>query len=140
MSIAEDLMKTLLEQLKTIANTETIIGDAFQAGNVSIIPVSRISMGIGVGGGGQAQQGEGVGGGGGVKVEPIAFLVIKDHNVSLLNVGRGKGLDALYEKIPELIDKVVEKVSQKTARPETEERVERPSPGAPGFTPGLQTP
>ncbi|TAK07995.1 MAG: sporulation protein [Candidatus Manganitrophaceae bacterium] len=140
MSIAEDLMKTLLEQLKTIANTETIIGDAFQAGNVSIIPVSRISMGIGVGGGGQSQQGEGVGGGGGVKVEPIAFLVIKDHNVSLLNVGRGKGLDALYEKIPELIDKVVEKVSQKTARPEAEERVERPSPGAPGFTPGLQTP
>lgn len=140
MSIAEELMKTLLEQLKVIANTDTIIGEAFQAGNVSIIPVSRISMGIGVGGGGQSQQGEGVGGGGGVKVEPIAFLVVKDQNVSLLNVGKGKGLDALYEKVPELIDKVVEKVSQKVGKPEAEERVERPSPGAPGFTPGLQTP
>ncbi len=140
MSIAEDLMKTLLEQLKAIANTETIIGDAFQAGSVSIIPVSRVSMGIGVGGGGQSQQGEGVGGGGGVKVEPIAFLVVKEHNVSLLNVGRGKGLDVLYEKVPELIDKVVEKVSQRDGKKEAEERKERSSPGAPGFTPGLQTP
>ncbi|MBI3805023.1 MAG: sporulation protein [Nitrospirae bacterium] len=140
MSIAEELMKTLLEQLKAIASTDTIIGEAFLAGGVSIIPVSRISMGIGVGGGGQSQQNEGVGGGGGVKVEPIAFLVVKDQSVSLMNVGRGKGLDVLYEKLPELIDKMVEKATQKTKKAEPGMAGETTRPSAAGFSPGLQTP
>ncbi|MFQ5780851.1 MAG: GerW family sporulation protein [Nitrospiria bacterium] len=113
MDTAEDLVKSILEQLRVIASTETIIGDPFQAGDTSIIPVSRVSMGIGVGGGGQPQLGEGSAGGGGVKVEPIAFLVVKDQGVSLLNIGRGKGIDAIYEKVPELVDKIVEGISER---------------------------
>jgi uncharacterized spore protein YtfJ len=141
MNIAEDLMKSLLEQLKVIATTETIVGEPFKAGEISIIPVSRVSMGIGVGGGGQSQQGEGVGGGGGVKVEPIAFLVIKDHSVSLLNVGKGKGLDALYEKIPDLIDKVVENISEKMGKKKDQPETKKdPYSGAAGFSPIIQTP
>lgn len=144
MNIAEDLMKTLLEQLKVIATTDTIVGEAFKAGEISIIPVSRVSMGIGVGGGGgQNQKGEGVGGGGGVKVEPIAFLVVKDHSVSLLNIGKGKGLDALYEKVPELIDKVVENISEKMGKKTVvETEIKRdPYPGTPpGLSPSMQTP
>lgn len=114
MDAALELSETLLKQLKVIASTDTIIGDPFQAGDISIIPVSRVSMGVGVGGGGQRKQGEGmVGGGGGVKVEPIAFLVVKDQNVSLLNIGRGKGIDAIYEKVPEVVDKIVGEVSRR---------------------------
>lgn len=113
MDHAEDLVKSLLDELKVIASTETIIGNPFQAGDTSIIPVSRVSMGIGVGGGGQDQQRKGVAGGGGVKVEPIAFLVVKDQGVSLLNIGRGKGLDAIYEKVPELVDKIVQEISER---------------------------
>lgn len=141
MNIAEDLMKSLLDQLKVIATTDTIVGEPFKAGEISVIPVSRVSMGIGVGGGGQSQRGEGVGGGGGVKVEPIAFLVVKDHSVSLLNIGKGKGLDALYEKVPELIDKVVENISEKMGKKKEEADVKRdPYPGAAGFSPTMQTP
>jgi uncharacterized spore protein YtfJ len=141
MSITEELMKSLLDQLKVIATTETIVGEAFQVGDVSIIPVSRISMGIGVGGGGQSQQAEGVGGGGGVKVEPIAFLVVKDHSVSLLNVGRGKGLDALYEKVPELIDKVVENISERLGKGKREPEIKtEPYTGTADLSPGMQTP
>jgi uncharacterized spore protein YtfJ len=114
MDRAEDLLKSLLDELNVIASTETIVGKPFQAGDSSIIPVSRVTMGIGVGGGGsQNEQRRGVGGGGGVKVEPIAFLVVKDQGVSLLNIGRGKGLDAVYEKIPELVDKIVDEISEK---------------------------
>lgn len=141
MNIAEDLMKSLLEQLKVIATTETIVGEPFKAGDISIIPVSRVSMGIGVGGGGQSQKGEGVGGGGGVKVEPIAFLVVKDHSVSLLNVGKGKGLDALYEKVPELIDKVVDNISERIGKKKDEPGIKKdPYPGATGFSPIIETP
>ena len=127
MSIAEDLMKSLLEQLKVIATTETIVGEPFKAGEISIIPVSKVSMGIGVGGG--------------VKVEPIAFLVVKDHSVSLLNVGKGKGLDALYEKVPELIDKVVENISERIGKKKDEPGAKNePYPGPAGFSPIIQTP
>lgn len=136
MSVAEEMMKSLLEQLKIIATTETIVGAPFLAGDISIIPVSRVSMGIGVGGGGQAPGSEGVGGGGGVKVEPIAFLVVKDHGVSLLNVGRGKGMEALYEKVPDLIEKVVERVSEKFGKKrEAPEMKAEPRPSAGGFAP-----
>ncbi len=140
MTIAEDLMKSLLDQLKVIATTETIVGEPFKAGEVSIIPVSRVSLGIGVGGGGQNQKGEGVGGGGGVKVEPIAFLVVKDHSVSLLNIGKGKGLDALYEKLPELIDKIVENISEKVGKKSEPGVKKAPHPGTTGFSPIIQTP
>lgn len=110
MKISEDLMKALLEQMQVIARTETIVGEEFVAGGMTIIPVSRVSLGIGVGGGG-TEGVKGNGGGGGIRVEPIAFLVIREESVSLLNVGRGKGMEAVYEKIPELVDKIVEKVS-----------------------------
>ncbi|MFQ5580257.1 MAG: GerW family sporulation protein [Nitrospiria bacterium] len=113
MEHAEELARSLLDELKVIASTETIIGKPFQAGDSAIIPVSRVTMGIGVGGGGPNDQSRGVGGGGGVKIEPIAFLSVKGESISLLNIGRGKGLDAIYEKVPELVDKIVEEVSEK---------------------------
>ncbi|HET6370180.1 MAG TPA: spore germination protein GerW family protein [Nitrospiria bacterium] len=132
MNISEDLMKVLLEQMKVIAKTETIVGEAFAAGGTTIIPVSRVSLGVGVGGGGSDGM-KGNGGGGGIKVEPIAFLVVRGESVSLLNVGRGKGLDFLFEKAPDLVDKLVEKVSEGIKkRREGEEDSEHPTDGRTG--------
>jgi uncharacterized spore protein YtfJ len=112
MDVSEDLMKVLLDQMKVIARTETIVGQEFTAGGMTIIPVSRVSLGVGVGGGGSDGL-KGNGGGGGIRVEPIAFLVVREESVSLLNIGRGKGMEALYEKVPDLVDKVVEKISDR---------------------------
>jgi uncharacterized spore protein YtfJ len=134
MDVSEDLMKVLLDQMKVIARTETIVGQEFTAGGMTIIPVSRVSLGVGVGGGGS----DGLkanGGGGGIRVEPIAFLVVREESVSLLNIGRGRGMEALFEKVPDLVDKVVEKVSDRIGGRRVEEPVHGRTDGEQGAGP-----
>ena len=50
-SVPESLIKTLLDEFRSIAKTETIIGKEFQAGEFTLIPISRVTLGIGAGGG-----------------------------------------------------------------------------------------
>jgi hypothetical protein len=57
-----------------------------------------------------------------------------------LNVGRGKGLDALYEKVPELIDKIVENISEKVGKKSEPGAKKEPYPGTAGFSPVTDTP
>lgn len=48
-SVPEALIKTLLDAFKSIAKAETIIGREFQAGELSLIPISKVTLGIGAG-------------------------------------------------------------------------------------------
>lgn len=127
-SVAESLIRTLLEEFKSIAKTETIIGKDFQAGEFTLIPVSRVSLGVGGGGasgGTKAEQtGEGGGGGGGIRLSPIAFIVVKDGEISFHGIKKGTTIEAVFEKIPEMAEKIMEKVREKRAvkREEKKER------------------
>ncbi len=105
----EELTNKVLEQLKTIAQTETVIGQQFNIGEFTCVPIIRINLGFGSGGaGGEApKQGKGTGGGigGGVTISPVAFLVTRGDWIQILNVGKGKGVESILEKIPDIIDK-----------------------------------
>ena len=46
-----DIIKTAMDQIQTISKTETVIGEPIQAGEVILIPVSRLSVGFAAGGG-----------------------------------------------------------------------------------------
>ena len=109
-STAEQILKTLLDEIKTIARTETILGDPITVGANTIIPVCRIMFGFGAGGGeGEIEAkkggGSGGGGGGGVRVEPAAFIVIKGEEVTVLGAKPGK-LEGLFEAVPGVIEKI----------------------------------
>jgi uncharacterized spore protein YtfJ len=114
---ATDLIKALLEGFKGVAKTETIIGEGIKAGEFTCLPVSKISLGIGARAGTQQVKttgGSGGGGGGGICVEPIAFLVIKDGEVSILNLRRMPAMvEAFFGKIPDLVEKAVNIVKGK---------------------------
>lgn len=88
-NIAETI-KDALNEARTMADSQTIIGDPIEVGETTIIPVSKISVGIGLGGGTYGKQktnNAGVGGTG-VTIAPVAFIVVgKDGKASLLNVG-----------------------------------------------------
>jgi uncharacterized spore protein YtfJ len=116
---AEALIKTLMEEIKSITKTETILGDPINLGNNTIIPVCRIMVGFGAGGGeGEMQEkkgGSGGGGGGGLKVEPAAFIVIKGDQVSIMGTKPSK-LEGLVEAVPGIIEKI-----QKTKQAKKEE-------------------
>ena len=113
----EETVKQLTDFMKTEAKTETVIGQSFQLGEFSCVPVIKFGMGLGYGGGeghGDAVgkgKGEGTGGGagGGIGVEPIGFLTTRGDQISFIPTRANKGLSAVFEKVPDLLEKMMDK-------------------------------
>lgn len=117
----QEMISQITDFMKTEAKTQTVIGEAFQLGEFSCIPVIRVGMGFGTGGGeGDAPKeghGEGGGVGAGMGIDPIGFLVSRADKISFVSTKSNKGLSAAFEKVPDLIEKFM-------ATRKTEETVE----------------
>lgn len=114
----EELMNSITDFIKSEAKTETVVGEAFQLGEFKCVPVIKVGLGFGSGGGEGIEQktkkGQGMGAGAGMGIEPIGFLVTKGESISFLEAGKAHGLAAAFEKVPELIEKFVEKRQAET--------------------------
>ncbi len=119
-----ELMRITMEHIKTMADANTIIGTPIHAEGVTLIPVSRMSFGVG-GGGTEftikqyPNQNFGGGSAASAKLEPVAFLVVReDGSVKLLPVAPPPAttVDRVIETVPEVVDKVtgfIEKQQEK---------------------------
>ena len=105
----QEMISQITTFMKSEAKTQTVIGEPFELGEFSCIPVIRVGMGFGTGGGeGDAPKeghGEGAGVGAGMGIEPIGFLVSRDDKISFVNTKTNQGLSAAFEKVPDLIEK-----------------------------------
>jgi uncharacterized spore protein YtfJ len=103
-----DVIKTAMDQIQYIAKTETVVGEPIRAGNVTLIPVSKISIGFAAGGAGNENKaGAGAGTGGGVNITPVAFITIVDDKVQVHSVSKSDvGLGKILALAPDLIKKV----------------------------------
>ena len=103
-----DVIKAAMDQIQVIAKTETVIGEPIMAGNVTLIPVSKISIGFAAGGAGNDQKaGSGAGTGGGINITPVAFIAIVDDKVQVYPVSKSdQGLGKILSLAPEIIKKV----------------------------------
>lgn len=123
-----DLLGTTMEKIRTMVDANTIIGQPIQAEGVTLIPVSKLSFGFGTGGSDFTTKNQkpaapntfGGGAGAGVKLEPLAFLVVKGDSVRLLSVAPPPAttVDRVIEMVPEVMDKVtgfIEKQQEKKA-------------------------
>lgn len=120
-----EMLGNITEFLKSESKTDTIVGQQFQLGEFSCVPVMSVGMGFGSAGGegkgkGPAQkagdaEGEGTGGGagGGLNITPVGFLVTRGEQISFIPASTGKGLSAAFEKVPELIEKFMDKQKSK---------------------------
>jgi uncharacterized spore protein YtfJ len=120
---AQQLIKSIMDELKAIAKTETIVGQPITVGDKTIIPVCKITLGFGAGGGAggtkEKSEGLGSGGGGGACVYPAAFIVIKGEQVSVMGVKPGRW-EHLLEAIPGIMDKFREGKKTKEEEEKTE--------------------
>ncbi len=128
-----DLMGTVMEKLRSMADTSTVIGESIVTPDgITIIPVSRVSMGFASGGsdftGKHQKDGQaspfGGGTGGSVKVEPIAFVVIKAGQVRVMTIEppASTTVDRIIDNAPEIVDKIsamIDKKKQEKAEAET---------------------
>ena len=115
MPMAQDILKGLIEELKTLAKTETIVGSPFSAGEFTLIPISRVSLGVGAGGGTGGDErkgaaGEGGGGGGGIRIQPVALVAVRGAELHVHTLGRGAAFTHTVERMPELVQKSLEKL------------------------------
>jgi len=121
----EDLLKTVLPELRQIAKGQTVVGDPIQAGASTVIPISKVSVGFGAGGGGEEKTGRGQGTGGGAMIEPIAMIVITDGRVQLVPVtAKDTTVGKIIDLVPEILDRVglKDKIrSEKSDEDESEE-------------------
>lgn len=111
----QELLTNLIQQIETLARSETIIGDPLTLGEHTVIPVTRVSVGFGAGSGegegsesGKASgKGVGGGGGGGVKLEPAAFIVVHGDQLSVMAAPGKKGaLSEMFEHLPDVVAKI----------------------------------
>ena len=118
-----NMLENTIQKIREMVDVNSVIGDPITtADGVTIIPVSKVSVGFGGGGtdfannkGGENPFGGGVGGG--VKVTPICFLIVKDGNVRMLPVATPANTtaDRIVEMIPDSIDKLTAYFDSKKA-------------------------
>lgn len=109
-----DFSDSTMEKIKDMVDINTIVGDAITTPDgITIIPISKVSMGIGTGGTDftkETSKGNNFGCGNvsGITLTPTAFLVVKEGNVRLLNISTpaSSTVERLVEMMPELIDKI----------------------------------
>ena len=112
-----DIIKASMDGIKSFTDMETVIGNAITTPNgVTVIPVSKVAMGIATGGidygggGASSDQNFGGGGGTGLAITPIAFLTVgRDAEVNLIHINGGADVDKivnLVERTPEIIEKI----------------------------------
>ena len=103
----EELLSRVTDFIKSEAKTDTIMGEPFELGEFKCVPVIKVGMGFGSG------KGEGAGAGAGIGIQPIGFLVTKGDEISFLEAGKTHGLAAAFEKVPDLIEKLVSERNKK---------------------------
>ncbi len=118
----KSVMDTTMDKLRTMVDADTIIGTPIVVGNITLLPVSRVSFGLATGGSDfpskNNQQLFGGGGGAGVTVNPVAFICINGDNVHMMPIySEMNTIDKAINMAPELIDKIKSLFDKKTEIP-----------------------
>ena len=126
MNSIEGLIERVMGELHRIVQTKTVVGEPVEAGDLTLIPVSKITFGFGAGGG---QQGKGQSGtGGGATVEPIAFVVIdRDGKAQILTLSdKDVSWSQILGLMPEAVSKIKWFVDRKARKEDAEREGEVP--------------
>lgn len=108
------LLGVSMDKIKEMVDVNTVIGDPITTPDgTTIIPVSRVSYGFGAGGSDLPSKnvpstGLFAGGSGaGITISPIAFLVISNGNVRMMQVEPYvSSMDRIVATAPEMVDKI----------------------------------
>ena len=100
----ENMIRTVLQEFREFARTETVVGKPIAVEDTVIVPVSKISFGFGAGSGkGSKDDGGGGTAGGG----PVGFIVIRKGKAQLIPVQESEmSIGKLLSYAPDVIKKI----------------------------------
>lgn len=126
-----ELLTSSMEKIQKMIDVNTVIGQPMTVeGGVTIIPITKVHIGVGGGGTDFATKNAlaskkdpfGGGLGAGVKIDPICFLVIQGSSVRMLPVAEPASttVDRVIEQAPDLIDKLADFLDSRKAKTEAD--------------------
>lgn len=121
-----NMLENTLAKMREMIHANDVIGDPITTPDgVTIIPISKVSVGFGGGGSdvvsknaNQQENPFGGGAGGGAKVTPIAFLIVKGDSVRMLPVAAPANTtaDRVVEMVPDVLDKISAFIDSRTEK------------------------
>ena len=110
-----NMLNNTIAKIREMVDANSVVGEPIVADGVTVIPISKISVGLGGGGSdfvsknvNRHENPFGGGVGAGVKVTPVAFLIIKDGSVRMMPVATPANTtaDRIVELVPDTLDKI----------------------------------
>ena len=121
-----NMLESTIAKIKEMVDVNSVIGNPITTPDgVTIIPVSKVSVGFGGGGSDFSSKNAnhqenpfGGGVGGGVKVTPICFLIVKDGSVRMMPVAAPANTtaDRIVEQVPDVLDKLASFIDSRTEK------------------------
>ena len=113
-----ELMDTTMSKIHEMVDSNAIVSEPIVTPDgVTVIPISRLSFGFGSGGSDYGKESDKFGGGGGagVKIDPVAFLIVRNGQTNLMTVTSPATttVDRIVEMTPQIIDRVEDMINKK---------------------------
>lgn len=121
-----NMLENTIAKIREMLDVNSVVGEPITtADGITIIPVSKISVGLGGGGSdfvsknvNRQENPFGGGVGAGVKVTPVAFLVVKEGNVRMIPVAvpANTTADRIVEMVPDTLDRIAALIDSRTEK------------------------
>lgn len=121
-----NMLENTIAKIREMVDVNSVIGNPITTPDgVTIIPVSKVSVGFGGGGSdyvNSTKDAFGGGAGGGVKVTPVCFLIVKDGSVRMMPVAAPANTtaDRIVEMVPDTLDKIASFIDSHTNKEKAE--------------------
>ena len=115
---ANGILRTTIEKVRDLVDVSTIIGEPINLPDgLTIVPVSKVTYGFASGGSDFPSKNNvelfGGAGGAGITINPVAFLVVKDGDVTIKHItANDNAVERAVTMVPEMFDKVTNFVSK----------------------------
>ncbi len=121
-----EMMDTAIDKIREMVDVNTIVGQPIVADGVTVVPISRVSIGFGSGGSDYVSKHPSASGsnpfggasGAGISIVPIGFLVIRSGNVRMIPIAQpaGSAAERVVDMIPDVVEKVSAMIPKKDAK------------------------
>ena len=126
---ANSILKTTIEKVRDLVDVSTIIGEPINLPDgLTIIPISKVTYGFASGGSDFPSKNNvelfGGAGGAGITINPVAFLVVKDGEVTIKHiVSNDNAIERAVSMVPDMFDKITNLANKKKKEEPTVEDI-----------------
>lgn len=107
MSNLSSSLEILFSKMEGFISSKTVIGEPIHIGDVIVVPLVDISVGVGAGSSEKKEiNSENTGGAVGAKMSPSAMLVIQNGSVQLVDIKNQNSVNKVIDMVPGIVSKL----------------------------------